>query len=77
MGRGAAEKTGEALRVPAGLSMDPLSLDMMIMVVVVAKAFFAEVGVLEGVLVSGVTAAAGDEVVKFVCRVGVGAEEAG
>jgi hypothetical protein len=76
MGRGAAEKTGEALRVPAGLSMDPLSLDMMIVIVVVAEAFFAEVGVLEGVLVSRVTAMAGDEVVELVCRIGIRAEEA-
>jgi hypothetical protein len=41
-----AEKTGEALWVLAGLSMDPLTLDMMIIVVVVAETFFAEVGVL-------------------------------
>jgi hypothetical protein len=49
---------------------------MMIVVVVVAETFFAKVGVLEGVLVSGVTAAAGDEDVELVCRVWVGAEEA-
>jgi hypothetical protein len=56
--------------------MDPLSLDMVIVIVVVAEMFFAEVGVLEGVLVSGVTAAAGGEVMELVCRVGVGAEKA-
>ena len=55
------------MRVPAGLSMDPLSLDMMIVVVVMAEPFFAKVGVFEGVLVSRVTATAGDEVVEFVC----------
>ena len=55
--------------------MEPLSLDMMIVVVVVAEAFFAEVGVLEGVLVSGVTTTAGDEGVELVCSVGVRMEE--
>jgi len=40
---------------------------MMIVVVVVAKMFFAKVGVLEGVLVSRVTAAAGNEDVELVC----------
>jgi hypothetical protein len=63
------------LWVLAGLSMDPLSLDMMIVVVVVAEAFFAKVGVLEGVLVSRMTMAAGDKDVKLVGSVGVGAEE--
>ena len=75
MGRGAAEKTGEALQVPAVLSMDPLLLDMMIVVVVVAEAFFTEVGMLEGVFVSRVTVAAGDKDVELVCSVRVGAEE--
>jgi hypothetical protein len=56
--------------------MDPLSLDMMIVVVVVAEAFFAEVGMFEGVLVSGVATATGDEGVELVRGVGVGAEEA-
>jgi hypothetical protein len=56
--------------------MDPLSLDMMIVIVVVAEAFFAEVRVLEGVLVSGMTAAAGDKDMKLVRGVGVGVEEA-
>jgi hypothetical protein len=56
--------------------MDPLSLDMMIVIVIVAEAFFAKVGVFEGVLVSGVTVAAGDEDVELVCSVRVGAEEA-
>jgi hypothetical protein len=65
------------LRVPAGLSMDPFSLDMVIVVVVVAEAFFAEVGVFEGVLVGRVTATAGDEDVELVCSVGIGAEKAG
>jgi hypothetical protein len=55
--------------------MEPLSLDMMIVVVVVAEAFFAEVGVLEGVLMSGVAVATGDEDVELVCGVGIGAEE--
>jgi hypothetical protein len=57
--------------------MDPFSLDMVIVVVVVAKAFLAEVRVFEGVLVGRVTATAGDEVVELVCGVGVGAEEVG
>jgi hypothetical protein len=56
--------------------MDPLSLDMMIVVVVVTEAFFAEVGVFEGVLVSRMAATAGDKVVELVCGVGIGAEEA-
>jgi hypothetical protein len=76
MGRGAAEKTGEALRVPAGLLMDPFSLDMVIVVVVVAEAFFTEVGVLKGMLVGRVTATTGDEDVELVCSVRIGAEEA-
>jgi hypothetical protein len=76
MGRGTAEETGDALRVLAGVSMDPLTLDMMIIIVVVAKVFFAEVGVFEGVLVSGVTVAPSDEDVELVCSVGVGAKEA-
>jgi hypothetical protein len=76
MGRGAAEKTGEALWVLAGLSMDPLSLDMMIIVVVMTEVFFAEVGVLEGVLVSGVTAMAGDKDVELVCGVWIRVEKA-
>jgi hypothetical protein len=71
-----AEETGDALQVLAGVSMDPLTLDMMIVVVVVTKLFFAEVGVLEGMLVSGMTATAGDEFVELVCGVVVGAEEA-
>jgi hypothetical protein len=75
MGRGVAEKTGEALWVPAGLSMDPLSLDIMIVIVVVAEAFFAKVGVFEGVFVGRVTAVAGDKGVELVGRVGVGTEE--
>ena len=57
--------------------MDPFSLDMVIVVVVVAEAFFAEVGMFEGVLVGRVTAAAGDEDVELVCSVGIGAEKAG
>jgi hypothetical protein len=57
--------------------MDPFSLDMVIVVVVVAKAFSAEVDVFEGVLVGRVTAAAGDEDVELVCGVGIGAEKAG
>ena len=70
------EKTGDALRVLAGVSMDPLTLDMMIVVVVVAETFFAKVGVLEGVLVGGMTAATGDEGMELVRGVGVGAEKA-
>jgi hypothetical protein len=77
MGSGWAEKTGDALRVLAGLSMEPLLLDMIIVIVVVAETFFTEVGVLEGVLVSGMTAATGGEVVELVCSVGVGVEETG
>jgi hypothetical protein len=48
---------------------------MMIVIVVVAKAFFTEVGMLESMLVSGVTAAARDEGVELVCGIGVGAKE--
>jgi hypothetical protein len=55
--------------------MDPLLLDMMIVIVVVAESFFAKVGVLEGMLMSRVTAAAGNEVVELVCSVRVGVEE--
>jgi hypothetical protein len=49
---------------------------MVIVVVVVAESFFAEVGVFEGVLVSRVTAATRDEDVELVCSVGVGVKEA-
>jgi hypothetical protein len=56
--------------------MDPLLLDMMIVVVVMAEAFFAEVGVLEGMLVSGMTVVAGYKDMELVCSVRVGAEEA-
>jgi hypothetical protein len=56
--------------------MDPFLLDMVIVVVVVAESFFAEVGMFEGVLMGRVTAAAGDKDVELVCGVGVRAEEA-
>jgi hypothetical protein len=55
--------------------MDPLLLDMMIVVVVVAEVFFAKVGVLEGVLMSGMTTMTRDEDVELVCSVGVGVEK--
>ena len=56
--------------------MDPFSLDMVIVVVVMAETFFAEVGVLKGMLVGRVTATTGDEDVELVCGVGIGAEKA-
>jgi hypothetical protein len=46
--------------------MDPLSLDMMIIVVVMAEAFFAEVGVLKSMLMSRMTVAARDEDMELV-----------
>jgi hypothetical protein len=49
---------------------------MVIIVVVVAEAFLAEMGVLEGVLVGRVTAATRDEDVELVCSVGIGAKKA-
>jgi hypothetical protein len=55
--------------------MDPSSLDMMIVIVVVTETFFAKIGVFEGVLMGRVTAATGDEDVEFVCGIGVGVEK--
>jgi hypothetical protein len=55
--------------------MEPLLLDMMIIIVVVAELFFAKVGVLEGMLMSRVTVVAGNKVVELVCSVRVVAEE--
>jgi hypothetical protein len=49
---------------------------MMIIIVVMAEAFFTKVGVLKGVLVSGVTVVARDKGVEFVGGVRVGAEKA-
>ena len=76
MGRGTAEKTENALQVLAGVLMKPLLLDMMIVIVVMAEAFFAKVGMLEGVLMCGVTAVARDKVVELVSSVGVGVKKA-
>jgi hypothetical protein len=56
--------------------MDPLMLDMMIIVVVVAKEFLTKVGVLEGMLMSRVTATSGYEDMELVQGVRVGVKEA-
>jgi hypothetical protein len=76
MGRGAAEETGDTLQVLAGVLMELLSLDMMMIIVVVAEAFFAKVGVLKGMLVSWMTVVTGDENMKLVGGIGVRAEKA-
>jgi hypothetical protein len=51
-------------------------LEMMIVIVVVAKEFLAEVGVFKGMLVSGMATVTEDQVMELVSGVGVRAEEA-
>jgi hypothetical protein len=72
-----AEETGDTLWVLAGVSMEPLSLDMMIVIVVVAEAFFTKIGVLEGMLVGRMAMAARDKYVELVGGVGIRMEKAG
>jgi hypothetical protein len=67
------EETGEAIRLPAGDSMEGLPLD--IVGVIMAVEVDAKVGVLDRVNMSRVTAAPSFEVVEGVGGVGIGAKE--
>lgn len=73
IGWAGSDKALETVGLPAGDSMDKLTLD--IVVVVSTVKVFAENGVLDGVGMSGMTASFGNKVVEFVSSVGIRAEK--
>jgi hypothetical protein len=56
--------------------MDPLMLDMMIIVVVVAKEFLTKMGVFKSMFMCRVTVATRDKDMELVGGIGVGVEKA-